>query len=202
MLIDLKELGPRERYFLMVGGIVPRPIALVSSVASDGTPNLAPFSFFGGVSATPPVLSVSVGNRGGEKKDTWRNVEETGEFVVNIVDEEMTDKMIATSGDFPPDVNEFEISGLTPLPSTHVRPARVAESPIAFECVLREIVVIENEGMPAAGHILGNIRCVHVRDGLYEDDRIDPAKLRAIGRMGGLDYCHTEDLFSRKRPKK
>lgn len=201
MIINPESLSPSEGYFLMIGAVVPRPIAFVSSLSPDGVPNLAPFSFFNGVSATPPVLAVSVGNRRGEKKDTWVNVEATGEFVVNVVDETITGKMVQTSADYPPEVDEFDAAGLEAAPSERIRVPRVARSPIAFECTLRDIITIENRGRPAAALILGDVICIHVRDDLYRGGHIDPAALRAVGRMGESYYCRTGDLFIHGKPK-
>ncbi len=201
MIIDPSGLSGAQRYFLMTATIVPRPIAFVSTVSKSGVLNVAPFSFFNGVSASPPVLAVAVGNREGEKKDTWRNIEETGEFVVNVVDESLTEAMVLASGDYPPDVSEFDVAGLTPAPSEKVRPPRVGEAPAAFECTLRETVRIADEP-PGSTLFLGDIVRVHLRDGLMKEGRVEPGDLRAVGRLGGSYYCAAGDaLFTRKRPK-
>ncbi|MEH2464802.1 flavin reductase family protein [Nostoc sp.] len=200
MIIDPSQNDPRNTYQLLVGSVVPRPIAWVSTIASDGTPNVAPFSFFMGVTANPPTLAISSGLRRGSKKDTLSNVEQSGELVVNIVVEELGEQMNATSGDFPPDVDEFQVAGLTPAPSKRVRPPRVAESPINIECVLKQIVYLGNEGSQS-GLIIAEAVLWHVRDDLLTpQNTIDVAKLHAIGRLSGNWYTRTQDLYEIIRP--
>ncbi|NNE09090.1 MAG: flavin reductase family protein [Gemmatimonadetes bacterium] len=201
LTLDPGSLSHRERYFLLIGSIVPRPIAFVSTVSSRGKTNVAPFSYFNGVSSSPPLLSVAIGSRAGKPKDSWRNIEETGEFVVNVVPEEIFEKMVAASADFPPEISEFDETGLTPVPSERITPPRVAESPIQLECVLHELVKLGDSESPTA-LVIGEVVLAHVRDGLYlEQGHIDPEKLRAIGRMGRQDYVRTRDRFERKRPR-
>ncbi len=201
MILDPAQMSVRERYFLMIGAIVPRPIAFVSTASAAGVPNVAPMSFFNGVSSTPPIVSVSLASRRGEKKDTLRNIEETGEFVVNVVDEALAEKMNLASGDYPPEGNEFDIAGLAAVPSDLVRPPRVGESPIALECrLVRTIDVGEPPHRTAL--VLGEIVRIHARDDLVlKDFHVDPEKLRAIGKMGGPLYCRTRDRFAMERPK-
>ncbi|MFH1277705.1 MAG: flavin reductase family protein [Candidatus Eisenbacteria bacterium] len=201
MILEPDKMTPKDLYFLMVGSIVPRPIAFVSTISAGGAPNLAPMSFFNGVSASPPVVSVSVTRRRGAKKDTVRNALETAEFVVNVVDESIAVAMNRTSGDYPPEVNEFEVSGLTAIPSDLVAPPRVAESPIHFECrLLRAVDVGEEPSVTTL--LLGQVVRFHVRDGyLKEDGHIDPDKFHAVGKMGGPLYCRTRDRFAMERPK-
>jgi flavin reductase (DIM6/NTAB) family NADH-FMN oxidoreductase RutF len=199
--INPGEHDPRNIYKLMIGSIVPRPIAFVSSVSPDGILNLAPFSFFNGVCASPPVISFSPVVRGtdGQQKDTLRNIEATGEFVVNIVSEHFAAQMNLCSADFPPDVDEFAMSGLTPVPSDLVKPPRVRESHVQMECRLWKIVEISKKPL-GASLVLGEILRFHVDDELIQDFRIDPDKLRAIGRMGGPTYTRTADRFDLPRP--
>ncbi|MDF5738753.1 MULTISPECIES: flavin reductase family protein [unclassified Nostoc] len=200
MIIDPSQNDPRNTYQLLVGSVVPRPIAWVSTIASDGTPNVAPFSFFMGVTANPPTLAISTGLRRGVKKDTLLNVEQSGELVVNIVVEELGQQMNATSGDFPPDVDEFQVAGLTPAPSKRVRPPRVAESPINIECVLKQVVYLGNEGSQS-GLIIAEAVLWHIRDDLLTpENTIDVAKLHAIGRLSGNWYTRTQDLYEITRP--
>ncbi|MGF2034518.1 MAG: flavin reductase family protein [Nostoc sp. CmiVER01] len=200
MIIDPSQNDPRNTYQLLVGSVVPRPIAWVSTIASDGTPNVAPFSFFMGVTANPPTLAISTGLKRGVKKDTLFNVEQSGELVVNIVVEELGEQMNTTSGDFPPDVDEFQVAGLTPAPSKRVRPPRVAESPINIECVLKQVVYVGNEGSQS-GLIIAEAVLWHIRDDLLTpQNTIDVAKLHAIGRLSGNWYTRTQDLYEITRP--
>jgi flavin reductase (DIM6/NTAB) family NADH-FMN oxidoreductase RutF len=198
----------------MTGIIVPRPVALVSTLDSNGVPNLAPFSFFTGVGSNPPtVLFCPVVRTGGtaasdgppglrpdHRKDTLRNVEETGEFVVNVVSEAIAAAANATAAEVPPDVDEFVLSGLTPQASDVVRPARVAESPAQMECKLLQIIYTSRE--PGGGVIvLGKIVRFHVRRELVADFRVDPAGLDAVGRMAGNTWARTRDRIELIRPK-
>jgi flavin reductase (DIM6/NTAB) family NADH-FMN oxidoreductase RutF len=194
-------------YKLMIGAIVPRPIAFVSSLDARGVRNLAPFSFFTGVSADPPVVlfcpvvrTEDTGRGLAAHKDTLLNVIATREFVVNVVTEGIAEKMNLTSAQVPPDVDEFELAGLTPLPSELVKPPRVAESPVQMECRLRQIIEVSDR--PSGGSIvLGEVLRFHVNDALVENFRIDPESLAAIGRMGGPTYVRTRDRFDLKRPE-
>jgi flavin reductase (DIM6/NTAB) family NADH-FMN oxidoreductase RutF len=202
MIVDPDATDTRNVYKLMIGVIVPRPIAFVSTLSADGIPNLAPFSFFTGVSANPPVICFSpmIRSTDGKRKDTLNNIEATREFVVNIVSEEFAEKMNVCSGEYPPEVDEFKVSGLTPLPSDLVKPARVAESHVNMECRLVQIVHVSPK--PLGGSIvLGEVLRFHVDDALFDDFRIDPDKLRAFGRMGGTSYARTTDRFDLVRPK-
>ena len=200
MIIDPQEHQPRDIYKLLNGTVVPRPIAFVSSLSANGVRNLAPFSFFTVVSANPPVICFSPLRRAnGGAKDTLQNVRDTGEFVVNIVSEEIAAQMNQTSADFPPDVDEFSQSGLTPRASDLIRPPRVKECGIAMECRLRQIVEVSDRPM-GGSLVLGDVLRFHVRDDWFDTFRIDPDKLRAIGRMGGPTYTRTTDRFDMERP--
>jgi flavin reductase (DIM6/NTAB) family NADH-FMN oxidoreductase RutF len=202
MEIDPNELPARDRYKLLIGCIVPRPIAFVSTISPDGRLNLAPFSFFNGAGSNPMTVLFCPANRpdGGEK-DTLRNckpVEEggTGEFVVNAAVEAYKRQVAAASEPIPYGESEFELVGLTPAPSRVVRPPRVAESPVAFEC--RTVQVVRtNPGAPGGGNVvIGRVVHVVVRDDLVNERlHVDPARLQAIGRMGGIGYTTTRDRF-------
>lgn len=200
MIVDPSANSPQDIYKLLVGAVVPRPIAFVSSQSKDGIRNLAPFSFFTVASANPPVVVFQNTVRAnGTRKDTVTNIEATGEFVVNIVSEDFATKMNATSADVPPDVDEFELSGLTPLASDLVKPERVGESKIQMECKLVQIIRVSNR--PMGGElILGEVLRFHIDESIVEDLRIDPDKLRPIGRMGGPTYVRCSDRFDMKRP--
>jgi flavin reductase (DIM6/NTAB) family NADH-FMN oxidoreductase RutF len=202
MIINPQQHDYYNIYKLMVGCILPRPIAFVSSISATGVPNLAPFSFFTGVSANPPVICFSPMIRGsdGKRKDTLNNIEATGEFVVNVVSEDFAAQMNICSAEYPPEVNEFQQSGLTPVPSTLVKPPRVKESRINLECKLLQVVHVSPK--PLGGSlVLGEVLCFHIADELCEDYRIDPDRLRPIGRMGGPTYTRTTDRFDLLRPK-
>ena len=202
MTLDPAEAGPANTYKLLIGAIVPRPIAFVSSVSRSGVRNLAPFSFFTVASANPPVVCFAplVRSSDGQHKDTLQNVEQTGEFVVNIVSEDFAEQMNICSAEFPPDVDEWEKSGLTPVPSEIVQPARVSESRFQMECRLLQVVHVSDK--PLGGSlVMGTVLRFHIADDLFEDFRIDADKLRAIGRMGGQTYARTTDRFDIQRPK-
>jgi flavin reductase (DIM6/NTAB) family NADH-FMN oxidoreductase RutF len=187
---------------LMVSVILPRPIAWVSTISAEGVVNLAPFSYFTAVCPKPPVICFSPVIRfsDGAKKDTLRNIEATGEFVVNVVSEEVATQMVHCAGEYPPDVSEFTVAGLTPIPSDLVKPPRVKESHVHMECRLLQIVTVSDE--PGGGSlVMGTVLRFHVDDGVLTEGRVDPGKLRAIGRMGGQEYTRTMDRFPLTRPK-
>jgi flavin reductase (DIM6/NTAB) family NADH-FMN oxidoreductase RutF len=200
--LDPAEHQASDIYKLMIGFIVPRPIAFVSSIDAAGVRNLAPFSYFTACSSSPPVVCFCTSVRANPRpyKDTLENIKATGEFVVNIVSEEFAEKMNLTSADVPPEVDEFELSGLTPLPSELVKPPRVAESKVHMECRLHQIVVVSDK--PGGGIlVLGEVLRFHVLESLLDGYKIDPDKLNAIGRMGGPAYVRTHDRFVMDRPK-
>ena len=142
MIIDPLEQSLKENHKIMIGSIVPRPIAFVSTKSNDGILNLAPFSYFNGVCSNPPTIMFAPARRGydGLAKDTLNNIQDTKEFVVNLVSEEISDQMVACSTDFENEVDEFEVSGLTPVDCIKVKPPRVGESKVSFECKLNTIV--------------------------------------------------------------
>lgn len=200
------EQRPQDTYKLLIGAVVPRPIAFVSSIDAHGLRNLAPFSFFTVASANPPIVCFCPMVRGANEiglpttKDTLRNILATREFVLNIVSEDFAEKMNACSGDYPPEVDEFTVSGLTPIDSELVRPPRVAESQVQMECRLEQVIHVSTE--PLGGSlVLGEVLRIHIRDSLLDGFRIDPDKLRAIGRMAGSTYVRTTDRFEMERPK-
>lgn len=201
MILDFEKLSPRDAYQWMTATIYPRPIAWVSTISSAGKTNLAPFSFFQGVTSNPPtLLFVPVNNRDGGRKDTLRNIEEVPEFVVNLVPHALAGPMNATSASLPHGESEFEAFGIASLPAQKVRPPRVAAAPVSFECTLDRIVSI-GEGPLAAHVVFGRIHLVHVADTvLNADQRPDPALMDLIGRLGGDNYTRTTELFTIKRP--
>ena len=185
---------------VLTGVVVPRPIAFVSTVSEDGIVNLAPFSFFNAVAYSPPTVVLGISRQADWKeKDTLSNIETTGEFVVNVVSDEIAAAMNATAAEFPADVDEFEISGLTPAPSEAVRAPRVAESPVSMECSLDQVVQI---GDPESGNglVIGHIVLMHVRDDIIDGHRIDHDRLKPVGRLAGNMYCDTHDTYELVRP--
>ncbi len=204
MELDPRTLSVAERYKLLIGVIVPRPIALVSTISPDGRPNLAPFSFFNGVGSNPmTVLFCPANNADGSEKDTLRNAKPvseggTGEFVVNVASEAYERRMAACAEPLGYGESEFALSGLSPLPSARVRPPRVLESPVSLEC--RTLQVIRtNPGQPSGGNIvIGEVVHVHAEEGVMNERlHTDPAKLAAIGRMGGSGYVRTAGAAQR-----
>ena len=202
MIIDPGATPAADIYKLMVGAIVPRPIAFVSTMSPEGVRNLAPFSFFTAASANPPVVCFCpmVRASDGRHKDTLCNIEATREFVVNVVSEGFAQKMNACSAECPPEVDEFAVSGLTPVPSDLVRPPRVAESRIQMECRLLQIVHVSPK--PLGGSVvIGEVLRFHVAYELFDNFRVNPDLLHPIGRMAGPTYTRTTDRFEMERPK-
>lgn len=201
MKIDPRSFEGFNR--VLTGVVVPRPIAFVSSISAAGLVNLAPFSFFNAVAYDPPTVVFSVSRYAGDqrhkRKDTLANIEETGEFVVNVVVDDIAEAMNKTAAEYPSEVNEFEVAGLTPAPSDIVRPPRVAESPVNMECRLNQVVRI-GEGAHQHGLVIGEIVLMHLRDDIIHGHRIDHRKLRPTGRLAGNLYCHTLDVFEMVRP--
>ena len=201
MELDPKALDPKLCYKLVIGCVVPRPIAVVSTVSPDGVLNIAPFSYFTVASHNPLSLAFTVGGpkMDGSIKDTLRNAQFVehgglGEFVVNVADESYADAMAATGESLPFEVSEFHHTGLTPFPSHTIRPPRVAEASVAFECRTTHVIPIGDARM-----IIGEVLHIHVRDSLTDHRmHIDPDKLAAIGRMAGNDYVRTRDRFEVK----
>ncbi|MDZ5472773.1 flavin reductase family protein [Bacillus sp. 31A1R] len=179
----------KSAYKLIVGSILPRPIAFVSTIDKNGNTNLAPFSFFTAISAEPMLVCFSPMRRGtdGEKKDTLKNIEDTKQFVINIVSEEFVKEMNDCATDFSSDIDEFDVSGLTKIDSISVLPPRVKESKVQLECELYEALHFGDQ--PGAGSlVIGKVLLVHVDDELYDQGRIDTEKLNPVGRLAGNTY--------------
>ena len=199
MLFDFKEIPGKECYKLLVSTVTPRPIAWVVSQDAKGLLNAGAFSFFNAFSGDPAVVAIGMGNhKPGRPKDSLVNIRETGQFVVNLVSEENAGQMNITAIEFESDVDELEQAGLTTLPSVRIKPPRIAESPVAMECELMQIVDLGQTGL-----VLGRVLAMHVRDDLVLDAAshyIDTPKLRLIGRMHGRGwYARTSDLFDMPR---
>lgn len=206
MQVTPSQLPHRELYNLLLSSVAPRPIAWVSTVSTSGQPNLAPFSFFNCVCADPPLLAfapaIRVTKEAGEshEKDTLRNIRETKEFVVNVVTCDLLEQMNLTSGEYDRTVNEFELAKLTPEPSQLVRPTRVGESPVSFECRLRQILDFSTAAN-GTSLVIGEIVAIYIDDARLKDGRLDRNSLDLIGRMGGMQYTRTRDRIELARPK-
>jgi flavin reductase (DIM6/NTAB) family NADH-FMN oxidoreductase RutF len=201
--LDPEKVKADAVYKLLIGCVVPRPIAWVSTVDAGGVRNVAPFSFFMAITGDPPTIafSSSVRATGAEKtkKDTLRNVETTGSFVVNVVDDALAEQMNLTSGEYPPEVDEFELAGLDAAPCVKVPAPRVASAPVSMECRLVQTIPVGN----APHHlVIGEIVYFHVRDDVYDPKtgRLDMHRLRPVGRLAGNLYSHIHDIFEMKRP--
>ena len=201
MDFDPADVRPSVFYQQMIHCIVPRPIAWVSTISRNGISNVAPFSYFTGVGSRPPtLLFCPANNRNGQPKDTLQNIQDTGEFVVNIVARSVAEQMNASAAELPPEESEFDACGLSSLAGTKVSVPRVAESPVHFECTKRQILNI-GEGPGGANIVIGNVVHVHIDDSvLGAKDLVDPDLLDAVGRMGGLTYCRTNERFDLERP--
>lgn len=194
--IDPAAVTGRDMYKLLIGSVVPRPIAWVSTVGDDGTPNLAPYSFFTIASSEPPVLVFFPQRRpDGGRKDTAHNVAATGEFVLHIVGEELAEQMNQSSASYAYGVSEFEQAGLRTMHSELVAPPRIDGAPVSFECRVETIVPIGE-----ADAVFGRVVLAHVRDDVYRDGRILLEALRPIARLAGDDYTRVTEVFSMKRP--
>jgi flavin reductase (DIM6/NTAB) family NADH-FMN oxidoreductase RutF len=204
MKVDPRALSPDAAYYWMAATILPRPIAWVSTLNEDGGANLAPFSFFTGVGSSPPTCLICVSRKSklevGDKKDTWANIERTGEFVIHVVSDALAQAMNVTAKEYAYGADEFALAGVTKTPSELVAPPRVAEAPVAMECRLHQIVEVGTPGQGTAV-ILGEILLWHVSDELVTGGRLDFGRLDAIGRMGGAVYARTRDRFDMPRPK-
>jgi len=201
MIIDPKKQTYKENYKLIIGSILPRPIAFVSTISREGIHNLAPFSFFNGIASNPPSLCFAPSRRStdGSKKDTLVNIEQTCEFVVNIVTEVIVKQMNDTSEEHPPVISEFEEVCLTPIPSQVVHAPRVKECPINLECKLSQIIEI-GPSEPGGGFlVIGEIILFHVKDELLHEGCINIELLKQIGRLAGTEYTTLGKRFSLPR---
>lgn len=201
MNIDPQKQTFKENYKLMIGSIVPRPIALVSTVSAEGINNVAPFSFFTGITSQPPTVCFAPTRRGtdGQPKDTLKNIRDTGEFVINVVNEAIAGAMNNAATEFPPEYDEFSETGLTPGAGLIVKAPLVAESPVSFECKLIQIIEIGEARAGGGFLVIGEIVMFHVKDELLHNGRIDTALLNPIGRLAGAEYTKLGERFTLQR---
>lgn len=200
MIINPADIIPKERYKILIGSVLPRPIAWVSTMDSQGRFNLAPFSYFTVGAREPMTLIFCPQVSGGtnEDKDTLLNIREVPEFVINIPSEETAEQMNLTATTLPRGRSEFEWAGVTPAPSVSVRVPRVAEAPIAFECKLQRIVTISDQ--PGGGHaVFGEVQLIHFRDDVLVDGYVKLEELKPIGRLSGPGYTRVRDTFTMHR---
>ena len=212
MIFKPAEMKQRDAYQLLISSVVPRPIAFISSVDSQGIYNLAPFSFFMGVTGDPCTIAVSVNRKGARRdqtgalvqtglwKDTLNNIQTTGEFVVNLVTEEIAQAMNRTAAEYPAEMDEFQIAGLTPIASQTIKAPRVAESPINMECKLQQVVLV---GSPnnETGLVIAEVVLWHIKEEyLTAHGTLDMHKLHPIARLAANWYSTTRDLFEMERP--
>ena len=197
MIFDPNEIPFQETHKLMIGSIVPRPIAFVSTQSKNGKNNVAPFSYFNGVCSKPPTIMFAPARRGwdGEEKDTLINIRDTEEFVVNIVSESFAEKMVMCATDFDTDVDEFEISGLNTADSQKIKPPRVEEAKISFECKLNQIVEIGDGSAGSGFVVIGTIVLFHIDDDIYDNGRILLNQLEPLGRIAGNWYTRITDTL-------
>jgi Conserved protein/domain typically associated with flavoprotein oxygenases, DIM6/NTAB family len=200
--IDPAALSERENYKLLIGSIIPRPIAFVTTLSEDGVLNAAPFSYFTIVTANPPMIAVSVQRRAGERKDTSRNAVARGEMVVHITDSSYLEQVNRTAVSLPPEESEVTLTGLTPAASDHIAVPGIAEAHIRMECVLEQAIPLGgSEGAPAADLLIGRIVQYHVSEQVYDvQGHIDPVALQPISRLAGDFYAKLGDIFVIERP--
>jgi flavin reductase (DIM6/NTAB) family NADH-FMN oxidoreductase RutF len=196
MFVDPAAWESRHLHHFLISVIVPRPIAFVSTVGADGSHNVAPFSYFNLISSRPPLVGISVNRRAAGPKDTARKARETGGFVVNVVDEALAAKAVEASGEWPADIDEFQLTGLTKVPSERVKAPRVGESPVSLECRLERILELGTTDF-----LVGEVLCAHVRDDVLTDGRVDPLLLKPVGRLGGDLYTVVRDVRAMPRPR-
>lgn len=192
-VIEAKELDAAGAYRLLVGIVVPRPIAWITTLDGEGRVNAAPFSCYTFVCNRPPMLAVNLGRREGELKDTARNVRERREFVVNVVTEALIAPMHGSSSEYPPEVSETERLGIELAPSRLVAPPRVAASPIALECRLERVVEL---GELRNDLVIGEVVVFHVADAVYADGRVDMRKFQPLARLGGPYYARLGEIIA------
>jgi flavin reductase (DIM6/NTAB) family NADH-FMN oxidoreductase RutF len=196
-----EELSKRERYQLLTSLVIPRPIGWISTISSDGLANLAPYSFFAALSASPPMVGVSIGFRRGEPKDTLVNIRDTSVFAVNLCSEGLLEAMNVTSGEFGPLVDEFEVAGLTAEAGETTAAPVVGESPAILECELVKEVEL---GEASNVLVIGEVKAIRLsRDLAVDVDTwvVDPRSLRAVGRLGADRYALLRDIVELPRPR-
>ncbi|MGG1678565.1 flavin reductase family protein [Neobacillus sp. NRS-1170] len=199
--IDPASLSERENYKFLIGSIIPRPIAFVTTISKDGVLNGAPFSYFNIVSSNPPMISLSIQRSSGRQKDTARNIMESKEFVVHIVDDHNVEKINKTAANLPPDESEIELANLTPIESAKISVPGVKEAKIRMECSMEHSFELGGSDTPGCDFIIGKVVQFHVESDIYENGRINPRGLGAVSRLAGNNYAKIGEIFEIERPK-
>ncbi|TDL76078.1 flavin reductase family protein [Peribacillus frigoritolerans] len=199
--IDPASLSERENYKFLIGSIIPRPIAFVTTISKDGVINGAPFSYFNIVSSNPPMISLSIQRSAGKQKDTTRNIIESKQFVVHIIDEHNVEKINKTAANLPPDQSEIELANLTPVKSVKVSVPGVKEAKIRMECSLEVSLELGDSDATGCDFIIGKVVQFHIESDIYENGRIDPRGLAAVSRLAGNNYAKVGEIFEIERPK-
>ncbi|MFC4558412.1 flavin reductase family protein [Virgibacillus kekensis] len=199
--IDPSHNTERENYKFLIGSIIPRPIAFVTSLSDTGVLNGAPFSYFNIVTSNPPMISLSIQRSGGKQKDTVRNILVKEEFVVHIVDEQNVEKVNKTAASLPSNESEIELAGLTPVPSEKISVPGVKQAKVRLECKLEHTLKVGDEDAPGSDLIIGRVVQFHIDDNLYEKGRINQIGLAAVSRLAGANYATIGRTFEIERPK-
>jgi flavin reductase (DIM6/NTAB) family NADH-FMN oxidoreductase RutF len=199
--IDPASLSERDNYKFLIGSIVPRPIAFVTTMSKDGIINGAPFSYFNIVSSNPPMISLSIQRSAGKQKDTAKNIIESKQFVVHIVDEQNVEKINKTAASLPSDQSEVELANLTPVDSVKISVPGVKEAKVRMECSFEHSLELGGLDTPGCDFIIGKVVQFHIEDEIYEKGRIDPRGLAAISRLAGNNYAKIGEIFEIERPK-
>lgn len=198
--IDPKQNSERDNYKLLIGSIIPRPIAFVTTQSEDGIVNGAPFSYFNIVSSNPPMVSLAIQRPDGRVKDTARNIYDNQQFVVHIVDDENVAKINETAASLPASESEIELANLTLVPSENVIVPGIKEAKVRMECRLVQAIPLGGEE-PGSDLFIGEVVRFHIAQAIYEDGRIDPRGLNAVSRLAGTSYAKIGEIFSMERPK-
>ncbi|MEC0089091.1 flavin reductase family protein [Paenibacillus macquariensis] len=200
--IDPSDQSDRDNYKLLIGSIIPRPVAFVTTLSNMGVLNGAPFSYFNIVTSDPPLISISVQRKNGVQKDTARNAIEAGAFVVHISDESYIQQINETAASLPPDQSEVLLAGLTPVASDKIAVPGIAEARIRMECLLEHCIPLGGTKESLATDLLiGRVVCFHIDESVYQDGYIDPEELKPVSRLAGNSYAKLGGIFTIERPE-
>jgi len=199
--INPTSISERDNYKILIGSIVPRPIAFVTTRSEKRILNGAPFSYFNIISSNPPMISLSIQRSKGKQKDTARNILNNNEFVVHIVSEQYVEKINKTAASLAPDESELDISGLTPIESVEISVPGVKEAKIRMECVMEQSLELGEINSPGCDFFIGKVVQYHIDKSIYEKGKVNPKDLAAVSRLAGADYAKIGEIFEIKRPK-